>query len=71
MTNRYACESVGYRWPLRSFGFKGKSRYRLWRQDKGQQNCMNRFIETREQGLPAPISFEELIQVHSILIALT
>ena len=35
----------------------------LWRQDKGQAACAAAFVDAIRLGLPAPIPFEELVEV--------
>jgi len=45
-----------YGWP----GFRGQ---RLWRQDKGNAACVAAFVEAVKGGGPAPIPFEELVDV--------
>ncbi len=45
-----------YGWP----GFRGQ---RLWRQDKGNAACVAAFVEAVKRGGPAPIPFEELVEV--------
>ncbi len=55
---------------IKSYGWRNlKSRY-LWQQDKGQKNCVKAFIESLNQGLNSPISFDEIVEVHSILLNL-
>lgn len=49
---------------LRAFGWKGFPRIRLKRQDKGNSACAAAFVEALAAGRPAPISFDELIEVH-------
>jgi len=46
----------GWGWP----GFKG---LKLWRQDKGNRNCAEAFLRAVATGGPAPIPFEELVEV--------
>jgi predicted dehydrogenase/NADPH:quinone reductase-like Zn-dependent oxidoreductase len=48
---------------LRGFGWRGFRTVRSWRQDKGQHACVMRFIEAVRGGSPAPIPFEQLIEV--------
>lgn len=50
---------TGYGWP----GFKSMN---LWRMDKGQKACAAAFVGAITKGLPAPISFEELVAVARI-----
>lgn len=46
----------GYNWP-------GFSRMNLWRQDKGQNNCVKAFLETITFSKSPPIPFGELMEV--------
>lgn len=45
-----------FSWP----GFRGR---RLWRQDKGNRACIQRFVDATRGGAPAPIPFPELVEV--------
>ena len=54
---------------LAGFGWPGFSRMNLWRQDKGQQACARAFVSAIEQGGPAPIPLEELLEVSRVSIA--
>lgn len=47
---------TGYGWP----GFK---KLNLWSQDKGQKACAAAFMEAIRSGSPAPIDFDELIEI--------
>jgi predicted dehydrogenase len=49
----------GYGWP----NFRG---LRSFRQDKGQEACAAAFIDSLRRGLPAPIPFQELLEVSRI-----
>ncbi len=51
----------GFGWP----GFKGMN---LMRQDKGQKACVQKFLNSIEAGLAAPIPFDELIEVARVSI---
>jgi predicted dehydrogenase/threonine dehydrogenase-like Zn-dependent dehydrogenase len=51
----------GYNWP----GFK---KMNLWRQDKGQNNCISKFLTSIELGLSAPIPVEEIFEVSKFAI---
>lgn len=55
---------------LKGFGWPGFSTMNLWRQDKGQKNCAAAFLKAVETGGPAPIAFDELIEVGGIVIDL-
>lgn len=54
---------TGYGWP----GFKSMN---LWRQDKGHSACVEAFLKAIGQGHPAPIPFDELIEISRISIEL-
>ena len=56
---------------LRGFGWKGFSKMNLWRQDKGQQNCVNAFVKSIEKGMAPPIPFHEIEEVARVCIALS
>lgn len=48
---------------LRGWGWKGFSRLRLWRQDKGQAACARAFLDAVRGHAPAPIPLEEVLEV--------
>lgn len=48
---------------LVGFGVPGFSKKSLWKQDKGQNECFRRFLESVEKGGPLPIPVEELLEV--------
>ena len=48
---------------LRGYGWPGFSKMNLWRQDKGQTACAAAFVDAIRLGGPAPIPFEELVEV--------
>lgn len=54
---------IGYGWP----GFKSMN---LWRQDKGHSACVEEFLDAIGEGRPAPIPFDELIEISRISIEL-
>lgn len=53
---------------LRGWGWPGFSSMGLWRQDKGQAACARAFVEAVKQGLPGPISLDEIIEVSRVSI---
>ncbi|WP_448213558.1 bi-domain-containing oxidoreductase [Colwellia sp. MEBiC06753] len=53
---------------LKGFGFTGFSKLNLWQQDKGQQQCVQQFIDAIAQGLPSPIASDEIFEVARISI---
>jgi predicted dehydrogenase len=54
---------------LRGFGWPRFSRDTLWRQDKGQKQCAASFVQAIMTGGPAPIPFDELIEVAEATLA--
>ncbi len=54
---------TGFAWP----GFK---KMNLWRQDKGQKACVKAFVDAIEGNGPAPIPFNEVIEVSRVSIEL-
>ncbi len=48
---------------LRGYGWPGFAKMDLWRQDKGQAACAAAFVDAIRLGQPAPIPFEELVEV--------
>jgi predicted dehydrogenase len=53
---------------LTGYGWPGFRRMHLWRQDKGQRACARAFVTAVEQGGPAPIPIEELIEVSRVTL---
>lgn len=53
---------------LRGWGWPGSRDIRLWRQDKGQTACASAFLQAIKGQAPAPISWEELLEVSRISI---
>jgi predicted dehydrogenase/threonine dehydrogenase-like Zn-dependent dehydrogenase len=53
---------------LRGFGWPGFSRMRLWRQDKGQRQCVAAFVDAVRSGRTAPIPLTEVLEVSRISI---
>jgi len=52
----------GFDWPLK--------RVKLWKQNKGQDACASAFLGAIREGKPAPIPFEELIEVARLSVEL-
>ena len=48
---------------LRGFGWPGFSKMNLWRQDKGQLNCANAFVQSLRTGGSSPIPPDEIFEV--------
>ncbi len=53
---------------LQGFGWPGFDKMNLWRQDKGQKACAAAFIKAIAQGGPAPIPFDEIVEVARVSI---
>lgn len=53
---------------LRGFGWTGRQRMNLWRQNKGQQRCVAAFVEAVRNGGTSPIPAHELLEVSRITI---
>ncbi len=48
---------------LRGYGWFGFKKMNLWCQDKGNDACVQSFVNSIIQGKPSPIPFEQLIEV--------
>lgn len=55
---------------LSGYGWSNFKPLRLWRQDKGQNNCVAQFVQAIENGTPSPIAFEEIAEVSRVSIEL-
>ena len=53
---------------LKGYGWPGFRTMNLWRQDKGQKACAAAFVRAIEQSGPAPIAFDEIIEVSRVSI---
>ena len=53
---------------LRGFGWPGFKSFNLWRQDKGQKACAAAFVGAVARGEPAPIPFEEILEVSRVAV---
>ncbi len=53
---------------LTGFGWPGFRKMNLWGQDKGQKACAKAFVEAVEGLGPAPIAFDELMEVSRVSI---
>jgi predicted dehydrogenase/threonine dehydrogenase-like Zn-dependent dehydrogenase len=53
---------------LQGFGWPSFNKMNLWRQDKGQKACAAAFIKAITQGGPAPIPFDEIVEVARVSI---
>jgi predicted dehydrogenase/threonine dehydrogenase-like Zn-dependent dehydrogenase len=56
---------------LRGFGWSGFRSMRSWRQDKGQQACVDAFVSAVRQGKPSPIPLAELLEVARVTLAVS
>ena len=55
---------------LKGYGWPGFKKMNLWRQDKGQRACVAAFVGALNDGGPAPIAFDEIIEISRISIEL-
>lgn len=53
---------------LKGFGWPGFGSMNLWRQDKGQKACAAAFVQAVASGGPAPIAFDEILEVARVSI---
>ena len=53
---------------MSGYGWKGFSKYNLWRQDKGQDNCTKAFVDSILKGSSSPIPYNEIIEVANVSI---
>ncbi len=53
---------------LKGFGWKGFKSQRLRSQNKGQKACAAAFVESIRTGAPAPIAYEEIMEVARVSI---
>ncbi len=56
---------------LRGYGWKGFTKMKLWRQDKGHNNEIRSFIDAISKGKPSLIPFEEIIEVTKVTLDLS
>ena len=56
---------------MKAYGFSNFKRSNLWRQNKGQIVCVNKFCESIENGLPTPIPVSEVFEVSRAVIEAT
>lgn len=56
---------------LRGFGWKGFSKMKLWRQDKGQTACVKSFVTSINEKEEPPIPFHEIEEVSRVCIELS
>ena len=53
---------------LKGFGWPGFSKLNLWKQDKGQRQCADAFLQAIEKGAKSVIPFEEVMEVAHVSI---
>ena len=53
---------------LRGFGWKGFNKMNLWSQDKGQENCVDAFMESVKEGRENPIPQNEIFEVARVSV---
>lgn len=55
---------------LSGWGWRGFSSQKLWRQDKGQQACIDALLAAMKSGAEAPIALQEILEVSRVSIEL-
>lgn len=55
---------------LRGWGWRGFRKMNLWRQDKGNENCVRAFVNAVRDGQPSPTPFYETYEVSRLSIEL-
>lgn len=55
---------------LTGFGWPGFKKMNLWRQDKGQNACVQAFVDAVGESGPSPIPLDEILEVSRISIKL-
>jgi predicted dehydrogenase/threonine dehydrogenase-like Zn-dependent dehydrogenase len=53
---------------LRGYGWKGFNKMNLWSQDKGQQNCVDAFMNSVRDGEENPIPQDEIFEVARVSV---
>ncbi len=53
---------------LRGFGWKGFNKMNLWRQDKGQKDCVDEFLQSVRRGKASPIPRDEVFEVARVSV---
>ncbi len=53
---------------LSGYGWSNFKKLNLWNQDKGQNNCVQEFVDAISENQPSPIPFEEIIEVSRVAI---
>ncbi|HYW50370.1 MAG TPA: bi-domain-containing oxidoreductase, partial [Gemmatimonadaceae bacterium] len=53
---------------LTGYGWPDFTRMNLWRQDKGQRQCAAAFLDAVRTGGPAPIPFDEIVEISRVTI---
>jgi predicted dehydrogenase/threonine dehydrogenase-like Zn-dependent dehydrogenase len=54
---------------LRAYGYGAFKSMNLWRQDKGQTECMRAFLRAVREGLGPPIPIAEILEVSRVTVA--
>ena len=53
---------------LTGYGWPGFNKMKLWKQNKGQSDCVKEFLNAIKGGNPSPIPIEEIIEVSRVTI---
>jgi predicted dehydrogenase len=53
---------------LRGFGWNNFKKLKLWKQDKGQRNCVADFVSSISEGKRSPIPLEQIFDIASVTL---
>ncbi len=53
---------------LQGYGWDGFKKFTTFKQDKGQNNCVNSFTKSIAKGLPSPIGYDEIMETSKAAI---
>ena len=53
---------------MKAYNWPGFNKSNLWIQDKGQDLCVQKFVESIKSGSEAPIPLDEIIEVSKAII---
>ena len=56
---------------MKTYGWSSLKYKNLWRQDKGQRDCVKAFLDAVSQGCFSPIAFEEIVEVAEVSIKIS
>ena len=56
---------------LKCFGWKNFNNHNLFKQDKGQNNCVKLFLANIKKGIGSPIPIEDLFETSRLTIEMS